>query len=349
LILKGFLLPKKLKGEIEMIHTFKLMFELHYHEVQDLQRRLGINYKQLNRHFEGMFDGVTMAITNSGNGIWKLYMVVDAIKLLGKPDINEADYEVLEKELRYILWNVVGHASHYRNQILLRVDFRYDVIIEDRDTRKLLMALYKKQTESFRFQKQYLGKVEKGKFIPYKTTVYHSSNSIESMVYLKMEERETKKEKVEEYEKNVIRYEVHVKEDHLYYMERKRKGDKRKRKLIEYIKKDVFTEYFQKYMFSIYHQGDFYKIDEVRHQLKSSSLSTSNKLKLIQFLKQVSSHSIDTPHGKISKGTYKKRLELLREIDINPILIPKNYTSKNSSFKAPSYMRNPLKDFHIGN
>lgn len=329
-----------------MIHTFKLMFELHYQEVQDLQRRLGINYKQLNSHFEGMFDGVTMAITNSGNGIWKLYMVVDAIKLLGKPDISEADYEALEKELRYILWNVVGHASHYRNHILLRVDFRYDVTIEDSDTRNLLMALYKKQTESYKFQKQYLGKVEKGKFIPYKTTVYHSSNSIETMVYLKMEEREAKKEKVEEYEKNVIRYEIHVKEDHLYYMERKRKEIKRPRKLNEYLKWDVFTEYYQKYMFSIYHSGDFHKIDEVRHKLKGSSLSTSNKLKLIEFLKQVSSHSIDTPHKKISKGTYKKRIQMLREMEINPILIPKNYFLKNSLFKAPSYLRNPLNDFH---
>lgn len=326
------------------------MFELHYQEVQDLQRRLNINYKQVNNHFEGMFLGVTMAITNAGNGKWKLYMVVDAIQLLGKSDITEADYTTLENEIRFILWTVVGHSSHYRTHTLLRIDFRYDVPIPDKNTRMLLMNLYKKQTASFRFQKKYLGKLKDGVFVPYKTTVYHSSNSIESMVYLKQEEREANGEKVEEYEKDVIRYEVHVMQEHLYYMEKKSEKIQRPRKLKEYIKDDLYKEYFRKYMSQIYHPGDFYKIEEARNKLKISSLSATNKLKLIEFLKQVSSHNIDTPlknkhkhegkNKKMSKGTYNSRLALLREVGINPVLIPKNYHPK-----APSFLKNPLNSF----
>ncbi|MGI2851605.1 hypothetical protein ACRS6Y_15220 [Bacillus cytotoxicus] len=325
-----------------MIHTFKLMFLLHYQEVQDLQRRLNIKYTHLNKYFDGVYPGVTMSISNSGNGQWKLYMVVDAIKLLGKPDITEADYLSLEKELKSILWNIVGHSSHYKNHILLRIDYRYDVLIRDKNERMLLMDLYRKLTKSYRFQKKYLGKVEHGKYVPYNTTVYHSSKSIESIVYLKEEERIDKGEKVEDYEKDIVRYEVHVKENHLYYMEKKNEKVQRPRKLWAYMQNEIYREYFRKYMFQIYHHGDFYKIDEVRKRLKNTSLSTQNKLKLIEFLKQISSHSVDTPltNKKMSKGTFKKRLEMLQDVGVNPVLIPKNHQPK-----APSFMKNPLNDF----
>lgn len=95
-------------------------------------------------------------------------------------------------------------------------------------------------------------------------------------------------------------------------------------------------------MSHIYHSGYFYKIDTVRTKLKHSHLTTQNKIKLIDFLKTISSHSIDTPlkNKKMSKGTYNSRLALLRKVGINPILIPKNYQPN-----APSFLKNPLNDF----
>jgi len=125
-------------------------------------------------------------------------------------------------------------------------------------------------------------------------------------------------------------------------MERKNEKNQRPRKLMAYMKEDIYKEYFSKYMSQIYHPGDFYKIDTAREKLKSSSLSSKEKIKLIDFLKQVSSHSIDTPlkNKKMSKGTYNSRLALLRGLGINPILIPKNYSPI-----APSQLHNPLNDF----
>lgn len=41
----------------------------------------------------------------------------------------------------------------------------------------------------------------------------------------------------------------------------------------------------------------------------------------------------------MSKSTFNKRINLLQELGINPILIPKNYP------KAPSFLKNPLNDF----
>lgn len=331
---------EELLGGNNMIHTFKISIPLHYQEVLDLQRRFSIKYTEVNKYFEGVFPGVTMSITY-GYGKWKLNMFVDAIKLLGdKSDIIEADYSNIEKEIKYILWYVVGHASGYKHHTLLRIDYRFDAIIDNADHRMLLMHIYRKLTKSYRFQKKYLGKLNNNVFVPYKTSVYHSSKSVESIVYLKEEERIDKGEIVEDYEKSVVRYEVRLKQDHLYYMEKKNKNIKRSRKLWVYMQDDVYKKYFRKYMSHIYHPGDFYKIDAAREKLKNTSLSAKNKEKLIHFLKQVSSHSIDTPLKHMSYGTYKSRLTLLASVGINPILIPKNYQPS-----APSFLKNPLNDF----
>lgn len=322
-----------------MIHTFKLFIELHHEEVQDLQRRLSISYKEVNQHYDGVFPGVTMTVTHCMDGKWRLYMVVDAIKLLGKPDIVETDYVVLKRELKFILWEVVGHTAHYKDHILLRIDYRYDFYEPDKNKRMLLIKLYRKLTKSYRYQKKILGSLKNGIYKPYKTTVYHSSKSIKSMVYLKEEERIANGEKVESYEKDVIRYEVSVDRDHLYYMAHKNDKFPRPRKLEAYMRKEVYKEYFSKYMTQIYHLGDFYKIDAVRDKLRKSPLSTKNKVKLVEFLKIISSHTIDTPKKKMSPGTYRSRMIQLREENVNPVLIPKNYP------KAPNSLKNPLNDF----
>lgn len=321
-----------------MIHTFKLFFELDYGEVQDLQRRLNIKYTELNQYYDGVYPGVTMSIALGGDGNWRLYIIADAIMLLGKPDIKEADYTIIEQEIKGILIDVVGHASHFKRHVLQRIDYRYDVIIENKDIRMLLMHLYKKTTKLYHYQKRHLGTIKDDKYMPYKTTIYHSSKSVETTAYLKEEERRDKRKRVEYYEKGVVRYEVRLKEDHLYYMDRKKVKHSRPRQLKEYLKENVYKEYLQKYMLPIYHSGDFYKIDEARVKLKQTSLTDLNKRKLIDILKKISSSSLDTPKGKMSSSTQKKRINLLENVGINPILIPKNYP------KAPKILNNPLND-----
>lgn len=325
-----------------MIHTIKFYIPLEFNVVKNLQTRFNIKYTEVNQYFEGKFPGVTISISNSGNGKWKLYFVVDVILLLDKSDIFEEDYIIIKKELESILFHIIGDVGYFKEHILLRIDFRFDKVIEDKNIRLLLMDLYKKQSVSYKFQKKYIGKKENGSFKPYKTTIYYSSNSIESMVYLKQEEREAKGKIIQEYEKNVVRYEIHLKEAHLYYMEKKNKILSRKRKIEEYLKLEIYQEYFQKYMTHIYHYGDFYKIDEARKIISNSNLQTDKKIKLVSFLKSVSSGNVDTPKNVngISNKTFKNRLELLKEISVNPIMIPKNYR-----LSVPSIVINPLKSF----
>lgn len=322
-----------------MIHTIKMIFPLHYEEVAQLQKRLEIIYTELSTTFKRKYPGVTMSIYNKGKGEWMLSMVVDVVKLLQNAIIEESDYQTVERKIKYILYNVIGNSSCYNDHVLMRIDYRYDVVIKDFVEKQLLLDLYKKLTRSHKFQKKHLGKVNaKGEFEPYETTVYHSSNSAEAIVYSKEAERIAKDVEPEEYEKNVIRYEVRLMSGHLYYMEKK--GDfSRPRKLKEYMTCDVYRTYFKKYMSHIYHSGRFYKLDEARKIIKASSLSVNNKIKIIEFLKKASSYDLDTPLKGMGKSTLKSRLKMLEGLEINPILIPKNYRN------APSSLENPLDRF----
>lgn len=323
-----------------MLHTFNLYFPLGYEEIQNIQRRFNLNYREVNKFFEKKFPGTTISVSNKGG--WKLYFVVDAVKLLGTPHITENDYPRLRNELKLILWNVLGNSDVFKDHVLLRVDYRYDAIVTDEKERTLLMFLYKKLTKSYRFQKKYLGgKNVNGSYEPYKTTVYHSSKSVNSTVYLKDEEREHKSIEPEEYERNVIRYEVRLLRNHLDYKARSETKGCRPRKLWAYMKDEVYKESFENYMAHIYHPGKFYKLDEARKIISQSKLFTQNmKAKLTEFLKKVSSHDMDTPKNKIkSPKTYKNRLEAFYLLQINPVLIPKNYP------QAPFSLLNPLDDF----
>ena len=327
-----------------MIHTIKLYFPIEYYEVMDLQKRFNIIYTQLNGYFAnyygGKYKGVTLQISNKGNGQWKLYMFIDAVLLLDKSDITEDDYSSLEQEIMNILWILFKHFLHFKHHILQRIDYRYDVVVKENLHRDILLHLYQKLTKSHRYQKKYIGKLDaEGVFQKYETTAYHSSKSVQAVVYSKEEERIFKREEIQEYEKNVLRFEVRILQDHINYMARQDKGNCRPKKLKEYMKEEVYRDYFRKYMSPIYHSGEFYKVDEARKRIRNSSLSDSNKNKLVEFLKQVSSHSIDTPLKSMTKATFRNRLEMLSELGINPIPIPKNYP------KAPNTLSNPLDKF----
>lgn len=337
--------PPKIHLEVEkVIHTIKLFFPIEYYEVMDLQKRFNIYYRHLNDyfadHYGGRFKGVTIHISNKGNGQWKLYMFIDAILLLGKSDLTEDDYPLIEQEIKNILWILFRHFSHFKHHILQRIDYRYDVIVKEKHHRELLLHLYQKLTKSHRYQKKYIGKLDaEGVFQKYETTVYHSSKSVQAVVYSKEEERMFKKEEIQVYEKNVLRFEVRILQDHINYMARKDKGNSRPKKLKEYMKEEIYRDYFRKYMSPIYHAGDFYKLEEARKRIRKSPLTDSNKNKLIGFLKQVSSHSIDTPLKSMTDSTFRNRLKKLSQLGINPIPIPKNYP------KAPTTLSNPFDKF----
>lgn len=61
-------------------------------------------------------------------------MFIDAILLLGKSDIMEDNYISLEQEIMNILWILFKHFLHFKHHILQRIDYRYDVVVEENST-----------------------------------------------------------------------------------------------------------------------------------------------------------------------------------------------------------------------
>lgn len=321
-----------------MIHTFKMFLPIDYRDVQDMRKRFNIKAFEANKFFEGKFPGVTMSLSAMGKGQWKLSMFVDAVKLLGKSNLIEADYPDLERQIKMILFQLFMHSDAYDDHILQRIDYRFDVLINDHTIRQLLLDLYKKTVRAYKRKGKVLGYKDKvtGEYVEYKTTVDHKNKSIKSTVYLKNEERKAKGEEPESYERDIVRFEVQVKEDHMYYQE---KVGRRSRKLWKYMKNDLYREYFDEHIFPIFYTGNFYKIDEARNIIYASSISSPHKRKLVDFLKKVSSHDVTTPLKTMSKKTLDSRLTMLQKLDINPIPIPKHYPN------APSTLTNPLNNF----
>ncbi|RSK28520.1 hypothetical protein EJF36_17510 [Bacillus sp. HMF5848] len=319
-----------------MIHTFKMYIPLNYLEVQDIQQRLGIKYSELNSYFEDYYKGINAVLMSRGKGEWHLSMVVDVIQLLGTPDIKEGMYGRFEYKIKLMLMDIFGHSLSYKNHVLTRIDYRYDVVVQNKDERQLLIDLYKKMARSYCRQTKRTGYQNKKtkEYVTYGTSVEHKSNSVKSLVYMKAEECRAKGREPAPYENDVIRFEVQVGNNRLYYLE-KEKGVPRK--LSEYFKHQEFLNHFELYIFPIYYTDTFYKLDEARKIITKSPLKPQNKQKLIDFLKKVSSYDLDTPLKSMTKATQKKRIATLQILQINPITIPKNY--KN----APSILENPLK------
>jgi hypothetical protein len=168
------------------------------------------------------------------------------------------------------------------------------------------------------------------------------------IIYSKEDERIAKGEQIKPYDENIIRYELRLKNSHLNSMKREDKGGKgRPKQLKIYFSYQLWKEYMEKHVIPIVHTGDYYKITEAEKIIAKSSFSKKKKESLRKFLITVSKGNIDSPLNKmkeeesISKPTHRQYLRDLASLRINPILIPKNFSTENyTSF--PSFLKNPF-------
>ena len=274
-------------------------------------------------------------------GNWKISVKVDLVKMLDKGIIIEQDYELVENHIRDFLLMHFGDDSSY--DTLIRIDYKMDCLVPDERERELLFHLFEKYTRKYRFkQKIKWGKDDDGNPIKYDTSQYHKNESIEFIFYSKEDERIAKGEVIKDYERHVVRYEKRLKNPHLNAMKRRDKGRNRPKKLWCYFKEDLWKEYMEKHILPIVHKGDHYKIFEAEKVISKSTFSRNKKEKLRKFLISISKGSIDTPKKDMSPPTYRQYLKDLEKLKINPILIPKNFSTENHK-SFPSYLKNPFK------
>ncbi|WP_363550360.1 hypothetical protein [Caldifermentibacillus hisashii] len=331
-----------------MIHTFEMLLQLNYLEFERLFLLYGVNQvkykyfgaavKSLNKEIKNRYKAYAITwISYQGNDNWNLHLKVDAIKLLGRGEVYEEDYGLIESEIRKFLIKHFGHSNMFDSHILTRIDYKLDVRIPNQKERELLFLLLEKYTNKYRYKEKIKwGKDKNGNPIKYETSQYHKNKSVEIFIYSKENERIAKGEKIQPYDENVVRYELRLKNSHLNSMKRTDKGIGRPKQLKVYFSYQLQKEYMEKHVLPIVHKGDFYKITEAEKIIEESSFSKKKKERLRAFLVQISRGTIDTPKKYMSKPTYRTYLHDLESIGINPILIPKNRTD------FPSYMKNPF-------
>ncbi|NBI06110.1 phage/plasmid replication domain-containing protein [Senegalia massiliensis] len=272
-----------------------------------------------------------------------MYINVDFILLLGKEDIKEQDFKEINTILNSYLFNIF--EDNKKDLLLNRIDYRMDVKIPNENEREVLMKLYKKTIEKYRFQRKY---------DQYNSTIYYNSKSTQATVYDKTKERNFKNKKVEVFEENVLRFEVRLQNKHLNYRKNKYNIDK---KLENYFEEGLYKKYMNMYLEPILYRGNYYKIYQAKKIIYASKLKYKDKEFLQEFLTDISKSGItgakelkinsrnnnDKSEKKVvyekqkySKYKFTKGIRLLEELNINPILIPKNW-------KSNSFINNPFK------
>ncbi|PFR07572.1 hypothetical protein COK10_19875 [Bacillus anthracis] len=326
-----------------MIHTANFYVTLSQEEIYELERKFNTTINLLLNSAEQLFNGVTIfSKKKKETNMFFIYAIIDFIKFLNKEDgvIIEDDYEETNKKITH-LEKVLFNSS--KKFILLRIDYRFDAVIKNREHREFLLSLYEKLSEKHKFQKKC--NIDTNTNIKYKTSMYFNSKSINVIVYDKERQKQDKHEKIEKYEYNVLRFEVRLQNKHLLNMKSKKN---RPKTLKTYFKYNLFKEYMLKYVAEIFFTADYHNPYYAQKIINQSNLKDKEKLRSIQFLNDISRNGIEnikkwTDKNKskkrkslYSRPTFNKYISILNKLNINPILIPKNRVN------SPKLLKNPL-------
>ena len=264
--------------------------------------------------------GITINYTTKNYGIFTIYFVIDFIKLLGKTDITVNDIDDINFEIYNFIFDVTGR---YIEPIMIRIDYRLDVSVNLKE-REILMYLYNKTLDKYGYKKKYN---------QYQTTIYYNCKSIQAKIYDKEEERKFKNENINDYEKDMLRFEVSLCNSHLNYNKRMYNMEKN---IETYLHAELYKAYFKRHLEIFIQSGDYYTIYKARKKINNSNIKESDKEKLVEFLKYISKNGATKATKKYSDYYIKKYKRYLEELEINPILIPKNMK------EAPTYIKNPF-------
>lgn len=210
-----------------MVHTIKIFSDVDEDIFKYLEYKFSIkNSKYFNLSQYVAIDGVKLEIRQlnnrkSKNKIWRIYIFIDAIKMLDRADIVEADNVIVLENIYDILSDILpNNLSDKLDLRLHRFDYRCDKVIESKEKRRLLVKLYNKNED----RKSYMNKIEVF------NNLTKESNKISSLryqnksracnIYDKEVERDAKCEIVMDYEKSIIRYESKIKRQHIKYLKK---------------------------------------------------------------------------------------------------------------------------------
>lgn len=97
-------------------------------------------------------------------------------------------------------------------------------------------------------------------------------------------------------------------------------------KLTEYFTKEMYNKYMTEIVGKTIFYGDYYNKYHAFKKIDASSYDEKEKLHLKSFLDRVAkSRQLSVVKEELSYYMYKKVLKMLFDLNINPVLIPKNH------------------------
>lgn len=319
--------PKTKKGDdiiySGIVHTSEIYLYCTKIEIEDIYNRYKKYVTKVSKtSFSICIYDVTITFVNN---FGFTTIKIDFIKLLNSTNILPNDIEKINYKIYAIIFSISNYSKDF---VLKRFDFRLDIKFKNQKEIDFLFNLYKKTRSNLYTLK---------KNSMYGDTLYYKSQSQYSSLRLNIYKKESqlanKKRIVEDFEKNIVRYEVQLCNRHLNY----KKSCGFDKEIDTYLKSDVMQYYFNRYIKPVIFSGNYYCINEAKIIIKEKVESKLQQEKIIAFIITISRGSIDTVIKKYSGYEYNKLIKILEDLDINPILIPKN--------KNVKYFPNPLNNF----
>ena len=279
-----------------------------------------LRFSQVQKHFAYMGEGLSircrpLTVCYDGEVLSYLYTIkVDALKFFRTENTSSQQFRVIIRLLDQLL----GYGNFSVDDMTVsRVDYCYNIRIEDEDTRLILFDL---------LQKCPTRAIYTVRDVKYKTSIYSRSKSKTVNVYDKNTERSVKffvsgnsKNLAKNFERDIVRMELQIKKGHLKYMAKQ--GVARSAK--NWINAETERHYLQK-MYGMFPKGDFYALDAAEHIVSYSNLTKTTKRHLIDFLREIAQNDMDTAKRKICYNTYRRYLNILADLGVNPITIPRD-------------------------
>lgn len=82
--------------------------------------------------------------------------------------------------------------------------------------------------------------------------------------------------------------------------------------------------YYLTKLYGMFPQGNFYTLSKAEEIIDSSEYRTKMKERLKSFIRIIADKDMDAARAQVSYNTYRRYLEMLNAIGVNPIPIPEN-------------------------
>ena len=234
------------------------------------------------------------------------------------------------RNLLHLLEHLLAYGGYTLDDMVVsRIDYCYNIRIEDDSTRKLLFQLLQKCPTKALYTMR---------GVNYATSIYSKSKSKSKgvNVYDKTSERIAKylttgssSDLPQAYEQDMIRAELQIKANNLKYMAHR--GVRRSAK--NWIHLGMEYYYLDK-LYGMFPKGNFYTFTHAEKIIDSSTYKKKMKERLKGFIRIIADKDMDTARAQISYNTYRRYLDMLSAIGVNPITIQEDC--------GISYIQSPL-------